>query len=188
MTNTNVLSKLILAGVSEQVNIPINICVERGIFKEFGLDVEFRVVPEGTGKMLDLVERGEVDIAITVADAFIAGKGKGRPIQLCGTWVSSPLVWAVAGAAPSVAGASTKFDSFDKLKDAKLATSQPIKFGISRLGSGSHTMAHYLAQLSGVPKSSIDFGIQNDFKGLRDGNSLLRTFHDILGDLNIIIP
>lgn len=123
--------------------------------------------------MLDLVERGEVDIAITVADAFIAGKGKGRPIQLCGTWVSSPLVWAIAGPANTAPGVSKKFDTFDNLKDAKLASNETIKFGISRLGSGSHTMAHYLAQLSDVPKSSIGFGIHNDFKGLREGAIVL---------------
>lgn len=169
MTGSNVLSKLILAGVSEQVNIPINICIERGIFKEHGIEVEFRVVPQGTGKMLDLVEEGAVDIAITVADAFIAGKGKGRPIQLCGTWVNSPLVWAVAGRAESASATEKKFDSFDELKKAKIDNNEPIGFGISRQGSGSHTMAHYLAQLNEIPKSSIEFGVHNDFKGLREG-------------------
>ena len=39
---------------------------------------------------------GEVDLALTVTDAFMVGKANGRRVQLLGTFVESPLVWAVA--------------------------------------------------------------------------------------------
>jgi hypothetical protein len=129
------------------------------------------VVPEGTGKMLDLIEQNAVDIAITVADGFIAGKGKGRNIQMCGTWVHSPLVWAIAG--PSVSAPNNKkFTTFEELKDFKLNKNESIEFGISRMGSGSHTMAHYLAKLSAIPTASLDFEVLNDFPNLIKGNCL----------------
>ena len=163
-------SKIILAGVWEQVNIPICICSERGIFKKYGIDVEFRKVPEGTGKMLDMIEEGSVDLAITVADAFIAGKAKGRPIQICGTWVQSPLVWAIAGA-----GTNGSFDTFEKLGRRKMNNREGLSFGISRLGSGSHTMAFYLAQQNNIPKSSLSFAVQNDFKSLRKGENCVEN-------------
>lgn len=157
-------SKIILAGVWEQVNIPICICIERGIFKKYGIDVEFRKIPEGTGRMLDMIEEGSVDLAITVADAFISGKAKGRPVQLCGTWVQSPLVWAIAGA-----GASNSLATFGELGQHKISNEDGLSFGISRVGSGSHTMAFYLAQQNHIPKRSLNFAVQNDFSGLRKG-------------------
>ena len=152
--------KIILAGVPEQVNIPIHICMERGIFAKYGVDVEFKVVPEGTGRMLDLIESSEVDIALTVADATIAGCAKGRSIQLCGTWVQSPLVWAIAGA---------NSESFDELCNRKTISNEPLSFGISRIGSGSHTMAQYACMLHNQDVKKAKFEVANDFKGLRTG-------------------
>ena len=63
------MASITIAGVPEQVNIPISICKERGIFEKYGIDVVFRAVPEGTGKLLDMIEKGDADIALTVADA-----------------------------------------------------------------------------------------------------------------------
>jgi hypothetical protein len=36
-----------------------SICLERGIFKKHGINVTFRLVPEGTGAMLNLLENGK---------------------------------------------------------------------------------------------------------------------------------
>ena len=41
--------------------------------------------------------------------------------------------------------------------------------GISRLGSGSHTMGFYLAQLIGIPYDNLSFIVANNFAGLREG-------------------
>lgn len=70
--------KIIIAGVPEQVNLPIVLAIEVNLFIQHGVDVEYRVVAEGTGKMLDLIDNGEVDLALCVTDAFIAGKSKGK--------------------------------------------------------------------------------------------------------------
>ena len=40
-------AKLSLLGVPEQVNIPIQLCQEMGIFAKFGVDVAYTTVPEG---------------------------------------------------------------------------------------------------------------------------------------------
>lgn len=50
-----------------------------------------------SGAILDLVERGEVDVAIVVTDALLVAKSKNRRVELIGTYVQSALVWAIAG-------------------------------------------------------------------------------------------
>jgi hypothetical protein len=65
-----------------------------------------------------------------------------------------------------------KFTTFEELKDFKLNKNESIEFGISRMGSGSHTMAHYLAKLSAIPTASLDFEVLNDFPNLIKGNCL----------------
>jgi hypothetical protein len=37
-------------------------------------------VPEGTGRMLEMLEKNEADIALTVTDAFIVANSKGRAV------------------------------------------------------------------------------------------------------------
>ena len=51
--------------------------------------------------MIEALENGEADVALTVTDGFIVGKANGKKIDLLGTYVKSPLVWAVAGSVDS---------------------------------------------------------------------------------------
>ena len=160
--------RLRLAAVPEQVNIPLLLCLEHGIFARYGLDVEHRVVPEGTGKMLDLLEAGEVDVALTVTDGFIAGRaGGGRKVRLVGTFVESPLVWAVACSGRCEGAAS--LTSLSDLSPSVLGRAS--RFGISRLGSGSHTMGIYSGKngLLGGADATPEFVVAQNFQGLRDG-------------------
>lgn len=115
--------------------------------------------------MLDLLETSDVDVALTVTDGFIAGRAKGRKVQLLGTFVESPLIWAIAGS--PLSGHS---DSASNLGLSRLASLDSVRVGISRVGSGSHTMAQYLlcGQL-GVPLEKVRFEVVNDLTGLRNG-------------------
>jgi hypothetical protein len=129
--------KLSLLGVPEQVNIPIQLCQEQGIFSKFGVEVDYKPVPEGTGAMLKKLHHNEADLAITVTDGFIAGQAAGFNVQLVGTYVDSPLTWAVS-AHPDFP-CNTIEEMFQK--------KETINVGISRLQSGSHTMSYYMADL-----------------------------------------
>jgi hypothetical protein len=134
------------------------------------------------GEMLNKLESGEVDIALTVTDGFIAGKAKGRNVSLVGTYVESPLIWAIA--------TSGKRKDIDMMKLGEMATNPitgPCRFGASRLGSGSHTMGFYASMLSAslyfestkkikemdmevvMKELTLEFTFANNFKGLRDG-------------------
>ena len=84
--------EVILAGVPEQVNIPISILKERSLLASDDIQLTFREVKGGTGAMLDLLESGEVDLALTVTDALIVGIANGRKVELVGTFVDSPVL------------------------------------------------------------------------------------------------
>lgn len=170
MSGSSNLTRIILAGVREQVNIPILLCQERKIFEKRGIEVDFRVVPEGTGAILDLIERKEIDIGLCVSDAFIAGRSKGRQAFLSGVYVDSPLCWAVA------ASPSSPYSSLKELSSWISSKSNDFKcrVGISRPGSGSHSMAFYLGQQNNIASNKFQFETLNKFeylkKGIFDGN------------------
>jgi ABC-type nitrate/sulfonate/bicarbonate transport system substrate-binding protein len=106
--------------------------------------------------MIDALEQGSVDLCLTVTDGLIAAKSKGRKVELVGSYVESSLIWAVAG--------SGKLKSLTDLE-----TLERVRVGVSRMGSGSYTMAQYLAlQLKRSPQT-LDFVVANNFKGLREG-------------------
>ena len=60
MTSSN-SSIITLAAVPEQVNIPIKICLEQGIFNKHNIDVNYIVVPEGTGNVYCIFNEVSVD-------------------------------------------------------------------------------------------------------------------------------
>ena len=63
-----------LAAVPEQVNIPIEICIQRGLFSKYNsnCDVELIFVKEGTGRMIDMLEQDEADVALTVTGMYLS--------------------------------------------------------------------------------------------------------------------
>jgi hypothetical protein len=101
-------SKVIkLLAVPEQVNIPLKICIERGIFKKYGLEVSYNEVKEGTGKMIRCLEEKQADLALVVTDALLVGLANGCSVNFVGTYVKSPLIWSIVG--------NTALDSFQRV-------------------------------------------------------------------------
>lgn len=89
-----------------------------------------------------------------ILDALIVAISNGASVQLVGTYVDSPLVWSILG--------TTTLDSIR-------ASSEDIRVGVSRLGSGSHTMAYYLAYKQGWNVNRLKFVVANTFDGLKKG-------------------
>ncbi|KAJ2759710.1 hypothetical protein IWQ57_006484, partial [Coemansia nantahalensis] len=94
--------------------------------------VELVMCKLGTGDMVQRVLAGELDAAICVTEGLVAGIAKhaDRGLKLCGTYVESPLPWAVSVRADS------PLSTLDDLAFGAM-------FGISREGSGSEVMARY---------------------------------------------
>ncbi|ELU40364.1 NMT1 domain-containing protein [Rhizoctonia solani AG-1 IA] len=77
--------------------------------------------PGGTGAMTSALKNDEIDVAVALTDALIAGIANGsHAYRLVGSYVSTPLNWAV------VTGKDSKYQSIDDLRGTKL--------GISRIG------------------------------------------------------
>ncbi|KAJ7126868.1 periplasmic binding protein-like II [Mycena epipterygia] len=111
--------------------------------------------PSGTGQLISRLTKDEIDVAIALTDPLISGIANGSTAyKLCGSYVSTPLNWAV------ITGKDTKFKDISDLKGTTI--------GISRLGSGSQTMAYVMALQQGWPTEDLKFQINNDIRGLID--------------------
>ncbi|CAE6466547.1 unnamed protein product [Rhizoctonia solani] len=114
--------------------------------------------PGGTGAMTSALKNDEIDVAVALTDALIAGIANGsQAYRLVGSYVSTPLNWAV------VTGKDSKYQSIDDLRGTKL--------GISRIGSGSQTMASVMAmQKNWTDKDGQiempEFQVNNNLQGL----------------------
>jgi sulfonate transport system substrate-binding protein len=129
-----------IGGVPEHFNMPWKIATERGLWAKHGApEVEFLMVPGGTGAMLAGLRDGSYDVIIALTECLIAEIEQKDGVRLLANYVTSPLVWGV-----SVAPGST-VSSLDELEGKN--------FAISRYGSGSHVMAFVMAKQRGWTKT-----------------------------------
>ncbi|KAI0254945.1 periplasmic binding protein-like II [Lactifluus subvellereus] len=110
--------------------------------------------PSGTGQLISRLTNDEIDVAVALTDALISGLANGsEAYKLIGSYVSSPLNWAV------IVGAASKCQRIANLEEGT-----PI--GISRVGSGSQTMAYVMALQQGWATDKLHFKVNNDIRGL----------------------
>jgi len=140
-----------IAGVPEHFNLPWHLCLENGEFEEAGLDVQWTDVPEGTGKMCEMLRNGETDLAVILTEGIVRDIENGNPSMIVQEYVSSPLLWGIHVAHDS------SYQSIDDLQTGKVA--------ISRMGSGSHLMAVVHAKQKGWNVDQLHFEIVNTIDG-----------------------
>lgn len=140
-----------IAGVPEHFNLPWHLCNENGEFEEAGIDLQWIDIPEGTGKMCQMLREGETDIAVILTEGIVKDITAGNPSKIVQVYVESPLIWGIH------VDAKSNFTSLTDLENAKVA--------ISRLGSGSHLMAIVNAQNQGWKTNELQFEIVNTIDG-----------------------
>ncbi|KAK0614469.1 hypothetical protein B0T14DRAFT_570404 [Immersiella caudata] len=162
-------SPLKIGYVPEHFSTPIHFAK-----KHYGLDAELIAFPSGTGHMITALRAGEIDIGIGLTEGWVAGLGKPPSeigdggYRLVGTYVETPLCWAI-----STGASRPEITSVDSLQGSKI--------GISRIGSGSYVMGYVLAEERGwllpttaatTPAESAspysDFVVLNTFQNLRN--------------------
>jgi len=116
-----------IVGVPEHFNLPWHLCIEHGEFNAVGIDLQWKDIPEGTGKMSQMLRQEETDLAIILSEGIIKDIAAGNPTSIIQEYVASPLLWGIHVAADS------PFQTVADLKHKRIA--------ISRFGSGSHLMA-----------------------------------------------
>jgi len=150
-----------IAGVPEHFNLPWHLCIENGEFNEVDIDLQWTDVPEGTGKMCQMLRDNETDIAIILTEGILKDISNGNPSSIVQIYVQSPLLWGIH------VGAQSAYQ--------KLADLNGKKAAISRIGSGSQLMSIVNAKNEGWDTQNIPFEIVNTIDGavtaLTDGTA-----------------
>ena len=145
------MTTLKIAGVPEHFNLPWHLCLENDEFATANIDLQWTDVPEGTGKLCQMLRSGEIDIAVILTEGMVKDIVSGNPSKIVQVYVDSPLLWGIHVAANS------KFKTIADLQDAKVA--------ISRIGSGSQLMAYVNAEQNGWKTADLQFEIVNTIDG-----------------------
>jgi ABC-type nitrate/sulfonate/bicarbonate transport system substrate-binding protein len=140
-----------IAGVPEHFNLPWHLSIENGEFQANEIDLQWTDVPEGTGKLCQMLRNCETDIAVILTEGIIKDIIAGNQSKIVQIYVESPLIWGIHVAANS------KYKTLSDLENTKVA--------ISRLGSGSQLMAYVNANNQGWKTENLQFEIINTIDG-----------------------
>ncbi|SEF93982.1 substrate-binding domain-containing protein [Flavobacterium urumqiense] len=140
-----------IAGVPEHFNLPWHLSIENGDFEKENIDLQWTDVPEGTGKMCQMLRDVETDIAVILTEGIVKDIIGGNPSKIVQIYVESPLIWGIHVAANS------NYKTVSDLENKKVA--------ISRLGSGSQLMAYVNADSQGWTTDNLQFEIINTIDG-----------------------
>jgi len=137
------------------------LAMEESAFEERGIDLQWTDIPEGTGRMCQMLDNGETDLAIILTEGLVKSITEGNPSRIVQEYIASPLLWGIH------VGAKSEYSSILELKTTKAA--------ISRFGSGSHLMAYVNAQNEGWNTGELQFEVINNLDGaveaLTNGNA-----------------
>jgi len=140
-----------IAGVPEHFNLPWHLSIENEEFEAEGINLEWTDVPEGTGKLCQMLRHGETDIAVILTEGIIKDIVAGNPSKIVQVYVQSPLIWGIH------VDSNSKYENLSDLENTKVA--------ISRIGSGSQLMAYVNAHNQGWKTQDLQFEIINTIDG-----------------------
>ncbi|WP_209400509.1 substrate-binding domain-containing protein [Pseudozobellia sp. WGM2] len=145
------MKKVRIVGVPEHFNLPWHMAIEEGAFEDKGIDLQWTEVPEGTGKMCQMLQNEETDLAIILTEGIVKSIVEGNAAKIVQGYIATPLYWGIH------VGAQSDFQSISQLNCASAA--------ISRFGSGSHLMAVVNARNEGWDASNLSFEVINNLDG-----------------------
>jgi len=145
------MKKVRIIGVPEHFNLPWHMALEEEAFSDRGIDLEWTDIPEGTGRMCQMLQQNETDLAIILTEGIVKSITEGNPAKIVQEYIGSPLLWGIHTAA------SSDYYSISELENTRAA--------ISRYGSGSHLMAYVNAQEQGWDMDGLEFEIVNNLDG-----------------------
>ena len=140
-----------IAGVPEHFNLPWHLCLENNEFSAANIDLQWTDIPEGTGKLCQMLRDGETDMAVILTEGIVKDIVAGNPSKIVQIYVETPLIWGIHVAADS---------DFEKLSDLENTTA-----AISRIGSGSQLMAYVNAKKQGWKTADLKFEIVDTIDG-----------------------
>ena len=145
------MKKIRIAGVPEHFNFPWTEAIVENKFREQEIDLEWTAIPEGTGRLNQMLRDGETDIAIILTEGIIKDIAAGNPSKIVQIYVQTPLIWGIHVAANSA------YKTLADLEHKKVA--------ISRFGSGSQLMSIVNAENQNWDTSKLEFEVVNTIDG-----------------------
>lgn len=143
-----------IVGVPEHFNFPWHLTIDEGLFNEVGIDLQWNDIPEGTGKMCEMLRNNQTDLAVILTEGILKDIANGNEAVILQTFVQSPLQWGIH------VNAQSNFETVADLYCKKAA--------ISRYGSGSELMTYVNAANQNWDFNSIQFQIVNTLNGAVD--------------------
>ena len=140
-----------IAGVPEHFNFPWHLAMENEDFEKENIDLQWTDVPEGTGKMCQMLRDDLTDVAVILTEGIVKDIVSGNRSKIVQIYVESPLIWGIHVAENSTC--------------KTLADLENKKVAISRLGSGSQLMAYVNADNQGWKTDKLQFEIVNTIDG-----------------------
>lgn len=150
-----------IIGVPEHFNLPWHLAIEEGAFEERGIDLSWTDIPEGTGKMCELLKNQETDLAIILTEGIVKSIIEGNKVKIIQEYIASPLLWGIH------VDANSTYRSLEELKNTTAA--------ISRFGSGSHLMAYVQAKQMGWETEKLKFNLVNNLNGAVESLSTAKS-------------
>lgn len=145
------MKRVNIIGVPEHFNLPWHLAIEEGAFEDRGIDLQWTNIPEGTGRMCQMLENQETDLAIILTEGILKSIAEGNAVKIAQEYIASPLLWGIHVASES------DLKRVGDLKNKKAA--------ISRFGSGSHLMAYVNAKNQGWGHQNLKFEVVNTLEG-----------------------
>ncbi len=140
-----------IIGVPEHFNLPWHLAIEEGAFEERGINLEWTEIPEGTGRMSEMLKNKDTDLAIILTEGIVKSITEGNEVKIIQEYIASPLLWGIH------VDAKSPFTALTDLKDTTAA--------ISRYGSGSHLMSYVQATEMGWDTKKLKFELVNNLDG-----------------------
>ncbi len=140
-----------IAGVPEHFNYPWQYAIENKLFEAAGIDLQWTNIPEGTGKMCQMLRENKTDMSVILTEGIVKDILSGNESKIVQVYVESPLIWGIHVAAES---------DYKQLADL-----ENTKVAISRIGSGSQLMAYVNAKNQNWDTRELTFEIVNTIDG-----------------------
>lgn len=140
-----------IAGVPEHFNYPWQLCIENNEFQKLDIDLKWTNVPEGTGKLCQMLRDKSADIAVILTEGIIKDIVANNPSKIVQIYVESPLLWGIH------VDKKSKYFTINDLQNKTIA--------ISQFGSGSHLMSIVHAKSKGWNTDNLKFKVVNTLDG-----------------------
>lgn len=140
-----------IAGVPEHFNYPWQYAIQNKLFEAAGIDLQWTNIPEGTGKMCQMLREEKTDMSVILTEGIVKDILSGNNSKIVQVYVDSPLIWGIHVAAES------NYHDLSDLENKKVA--------ISRIGSGSQLMAYVNAKNQNWDTRKLEFEIVNTIEG-----------------------